>query len=95
MIIYFLIVNILAASLFCYDKRAAIKHRHRIPEAVLHFTELIGGVFIIIPLMYIIRHKNRKFRYFGITFLIFAAWIGLLIWYLSHFNSFDLSMFDL
>lgn len=75
------IIEVISACLFCFDKRAAIKHRRRIPEAVLHTMELIGGVFVILPLMYIIRHKNRKFSYFGITFLIFAAWIGGLYWY--------------
>ena len=78
-----IIVNILATSLFCYDKLAAAKHRRRIPEAVLHTMELIGGVFVIIPLMYIIRHKNRKFSYFGITYLIFAGWCAVLYLFFS------------
>lgn len=76
------IIEVLAACLFCFDKRAAVKHRRRVPEAALHFVELIGGVFVIIPLMYIIRHKNRKFAYFGITYLIFAAWLAGLYWFL-------------
>lgn len=75
------IIEILSVGVFCYDKRAAVKHRRRVPEAALHFMELVGGVFVIIPLMYIIRHKNRKFAYFGITYLVFAAWLAGLYWF--------------
>lgn len=74
-------VEILSAALFCYDKRAAVKHRRRVPEAVLHLMELVGGVFVVVPLMYIIRHKNRKFAYFWLTYLIFACWTGGLYWF--------------
>lgn len=73
---YLAIVSFVAALLFCYDKRAAIRHRRRIPEVVLHVAEAIGGVFVILIFMYVIRHKNRKFAYYGITYLIFAGWLA-------------------
>lgn len=94
MLIYFALISLLAAVLFCCDKRAAVQHRRRVPEMVLHLMELVGGVFIIVPLMYIIRHKNRKFKYYAVTYLILAVWIAAIYWFLSHISTLDISMFD-
>jgi uncharacterized membrane protein YsdA (DUF1294 family) len=74
-IIYLIIINILASILFCADKRKAQYGKRRIPESILHLFELIGGIFSIIPLMLIIRHKNQKWSYKIISFIILALWI--------------------
>ena len=72
---YLLVISIVAAITFAIDKRRARKQLRRVPENVLHAMELLGGVFIIIPMMYLIRHKNRKAPYFLVTYLILAAWL--------------------
>ena len=72
---YLLIISLVAVILFVFDKNAAKHQRRRIPENVLHAAELLGGVFVIIPMMYLIRHKNRKAPYFLVTYLILAAWL--------------------
>ncbi|WP_243345372.1 DUF1294 domain-containing protein [Parabacteroides sp. FAFU027] len=75
-VIYYLIfINIASGIIFSHDKRAAIKGYRRVPEQTLHLLELSGGVFLIWALMYSLRHKNRKFSYYAITYLIFAGWI--------------------
>jgi len=74
-IIYLIIVNIIAALLFCADKRRAIKKKNRVPESILHLFELIGGIFTIIFLMFIIKHKNKKTSYKLISFITLALWI--------------------
>lgn len=74
-IIYLIIINILATILFCADKRKAQYGKRRIPESILHLFELVGGVFSIIPLMLIIRHKNHKMSYKLVSFIILALWI--------------------
>lgn len=74
-IIYLIIINIIADILFCADKRRARKDKRRIPESILHLFELVGGIFTIIPLMFIIRHKNQKWSYKIISFVILALWI--------------------
>lgn len=76
--IYFIVINVLGSILFLFDKYAAKKNRYRIPELALHGLELFGSVFSIIVLMYVIRHKNRKFGYYFFTWLILAGWIVLL-----------------
>ena len=82
MITYLIIVNLLAGVVFAYDKHCARSRRWRVPEAMLHLLELLGGVPIVLILMYTIRHKNRKFSYFAITYLILALWIIAIIWLL-------------
>jgi len=74
-IIYLIIINILAGILFIADKRRATKNKRRIPESILHLFELVGGIFAVIFLMFIIRHKNQKMSYKLVSFVILALWI--------------------
>ena len=74
-IIYLIIINLLAGILFLADKRRATKNKRRIPESILHLFELVGGIFTVIFLMFIIRHKNQKMSYKLISFIILALWI--------------------
>ncbi|MCQ2295056.1 MAG: DUF1294 domain-containing protein [Bacteroidales bacterium] len=74
--IYLIIINVISGIFFALDKRYARKKHRRIPEAVLHLFELLGGVFINLVLMYTIRHKNKKFAYYWLTYLILLIWIG-------------------
>ena len=80
---YLLVISIVAAITFAIDKRRARKQLRRVPENVLHAMELLGGVFIIIPMMYLIRHKNRKKSYFLITYLILVVWLVALYFFLA------------
>ena len=76
--LYLVIIGIVDAMVFAYDKHCARKESRRIPERLLHLLELLGGVFLIVPLMYILRHKNRKFKYYAVTYLILLLWVALL-----------------
>lgn len=78
--IYLAIIGLVSAILFAIDKHRAKKHKWRIPEKVLHLFELLGGVFVIVPMMYLIHHKNKKHQYYLITYLILVAWIVLLLY---------------
>jgi uncharacterized membrane protein YsdA (DUF1294 family) len=80
--IYLLIINLLSAVLFSYDKWAAIKNYRRIPEQILHLIELLGGEFSVFLLMYTLRHKNRKLRYYGLTWLIIISH-GVIFYFLK------------
>jgi len=44
----------------------------------LHVLELLGGVFANMVLMYSIHHKNRKFKYYGVTWVVMMGWIVIL-----------------
>ena len=85
--IYLIIMNLLSGILFAYDKHAAIKNHRRIPERTLHILEIAGGVFSVFLLMYIIHHKNRKFRYYGVTWVVLMGWVIILYSYFNYQNS--------
>lgn len=75
--IYFVFINSLSGFIFAYDKNAAIRGRHRIPERTLHILELLGGVFANLLLMYTLHHKNRKFSYWAWTWVIMIGWVSV------------------
>ncbi|MEI8085780.1 MAG: DUF1294 domain-containing protein [Paludibacter sp.] len=75
---YLAIINLLSGILFSYDKQAARKNRRRIPETTLHTFELVGGAFANIMLMYTLRHKNRKFSYYWVTWVVMIGWVVIL-----------------
>ena len=77
---YLVAINLLSGFLFFWDKRAAKAGLRRIPEIRLHLFELLGGVFINWLLMYSIRHKNKKFSYYAITYLLLIFWIAALFY---------------
>lgn len=81
---YFAAINIVSAFVFVADKRKAQKNKRRVSEKRLHIFEAFGGVFAIVPLMYFIRHKNRKRSYFITTYLILLVWVLILYVLLQH-----------
>lgn len=81
---YLFIISAISATFFIYDKYAAQKGKTRIPEKVLHFCEIAGGVFINLLLMYFIRHKNRKFSYYSITWIILVIWTTIIYFGIKH-----------
>jgi len=76
---YLLMIGVVSSVAFFVDKQKAKFNRRRISEKTLHLFELAGGVFAILPLMYIIRHKNRKSEYFMITYGIAVLWVAFLV----------------
>ena len=67
---YLIAINLISAIFFAYDKWAATKNYRRIPELNLHLFELMGGAFVNLLLMYLLRHKNRKNGYYWVTWAI-------------------------
>jgi Predicted membrane protein len=78
-----IMVNVLAAVLFCFDKFNAKHHNPRISEKLLHLIEIIGGVFATVVCMHIIKHKNRKFTYKIVSYIILILWIVLIYNYMN------------
>ena len=83
LLIYLIYINLFSAVLFSYDKvisnrkKKAFKRKkvYRISEIFLHFLESVGGCFFILPLIFILRHKNRKQKYYIITMIFFFIWL--------------------
>lgn len=74
-IVYLVLINLISGITFAFDKRAAINDYRRVSEKLLHILEILGGVIAIWLLMYILGHKNRKFSYYGWTWLILIWWV--------------------
>ena len=68
----------MSGIIFTYDKWAAIHNHRRIPERTLHLFEVFGGVFAVFLVMYSLKHKQRKFQYYWITWLVVLTY-GVLI----------------
>ena len=60
---YFIIINIITFMMYYADKRKAIKHEWRIPEATLILFSFMGGSFGAFAAMQIFRHKTRHAKF--------------------------------
>lgn len=60
---YIVLVNLIGFLLMGIDKRKAIKHAFRVPEATLFTIALIGGSIGSIAGMYFFRHKTRHWYF--------------------------------
>ncbi len=78
--VYLIVINIVTAIIFAGDKKKAKNRKMRIPEKTLHLLEFAGGFVAVLILMYTIRHKNRKTKYYIWTYLACLIWIVILIW---------------
>lgn len=68
---YLLILNLIGFLLCGVDKRAAVKHRWRIPERTLFLVSLLGGSIGFYLGMFLFHHKTRHKRFlFGIPAIL-------------------------
>ena len=63
LVAYILVINFIAFLLMGIDKRRAIKHAFRIPEATLFLFAIMGGSIGSILGMYTFRHKTRHWYF--------------------------------
>lgn len=69
-------MNIITFALFGIDKRKAVKHKWRIPEAILLLFSWIGGGIGALLGMLIFHHKTRKWKFRILVPLSIVAWIA-------------------
>ncbi len=81
--VYLLAVNLIAFTVFGWDKRCAKRQRRRVPERTLFTLAAVGGSVGALLGMRVFHHKTRhnSFR-FGIPaiLLVQLAVLGLLLW---------------
>ena len=81
--VYLLAVNLIAFTVFGWDKRCARRQHHRVPERTLFTLAAVGGSIGALLGMRVFHHKTRhnSFR-FGIPaiLLVQLAVLGLLLW---------------
>ncbi len=80
---YIILVNLIGFLLMGIDKRKAIKHAFRIPEATLFIIAIIGGSLGSIAGMYLFRHKTRHWYFVYGMPLILLLQIALILFVLN------------
>ncbi len=60
---YLICINLAGLASMWLDKRKAIRHQWRIPEATLFFIALLGGGLGSIVGMQLFRHKTRHWNF--------------------------------
>jgi len=80
---YIILVNLIGFFLMGIDKRKAIKHAFRVPEATLFTIALIGGSIGSIAGMYVFRHKTRHWYFVYGMPIILLLQIALILFVLN------------
>ena len=60
---YLILISLVAVFITVHDKRAAKKHKRRIPEKTLFVIALLGGAFAMYLTMLAVRHKTLHRRF--------------------------------
>lgn len=80
LLIYLLVINLLAFSLFWFDKWMAQIHSWRIPEMVLWVVSLLGGSIGAWVAMIVFHHKTKKLSFQLVMALILLVQGGGMAW---------------
>ena len=84
---YFVVINLIGFFIMGMDKRRAIKHAFRIPEAPLFIIAIIGGSLGTTLGMYFFHHKPRHWYFiYGMPFILFLQIILLIFLYNAPFE---------
>ncbi len=62
-LVYWIIISVISATIAIKDKKAAQTHRRRTPEATLMLLGFFGGAEAMYITMKIIRHKTKHIKF--------------------------------
>ena len=78
--LYFIIINLIAVIITCYDKHCAMTDKWRIKEKTLFAIAAMGGSMGMYVTMRVIRHKTKHSSFMiGIPAIIIAQLIVYLM----------------
>ena len=80
MVIYLILINAVGLAVMFLDKRFAVRHKWRIPEASLLTVAAVGGSVGCLLGMYLFRHKTRKPK-FSVGIPVILVLQVLVIWF--------------
>lgn len=69
----YLVMSLVTAAAYGWDKRCAVRGRQRVPEARLHLLELMGGWPGAFVARTAFRHKRRKVRFMMVSWAVVMA----------------------
>lgn len=80
----YVLMSVATFVVYWHDKRAAERGRPRVPEKTLHGLEFLGGWPGALAAQQLIRHKNRKVRFFLVTWSIGVLHVaGWGVWFFA------------
>lgn len=62
-LIYWVVISLVSVIITIKDKRAAVNHKWRVPEATLMLLGFLGGAEAMLLTMKIIRHKTKHLKF--------------------------------
>jgi len=74
------LMNLLAFTLYAYDKHLACGQFTRIPEAALLATAILGGPYGAAMAMILCRHKTQKLAFRVVVPVSLIIWVALIFW---------------
>ncbi len=77
-LIWLLIINLITATAYARDKRAARRSARRIPERTLFSLNLAGGVIGAWLIFFGMRHKTRHASFWAVQAACTALHLGLM-----------------
>jgi uncharacterized membrane protein YsdA (DUF1294 family) len=80
---WLLCANIVALTIWTYDKASAKSKKWRVPEAALHIMSLLGATPAAFIGMKFMRHKTMKLHFAILYSVLFLLQIALLITWMS------------
>lgn len=95
--LYLLTINIISFILYGVDKRKAIKHEWRIPEATLFLFAFLGGAVGALFGMIIFHHKTRKWKFRILVPAALVLWVGVvgIFYFGEQFNTIREAVFEI
>lgn len=80
LVTYFTAINVIAFSMYGYDKKNAEHDKRRVPESSLHLIALLGGTIGAFMGPKVLHHKTQKkffqFIFWGVVVLqVGVIWI--------------------
>ncbi|MCC6093858.1 MAG: DUF1294 domain-containing protein [Eubacterium sp.] len=78
--LYLGVINLISFILYGVDKRRAIKHKWRIPEATLLLFAFFGGAAGALLGMLVFHHKTSKRKFRILVPIALVLWISGIFW---------------
>lgn len=85
LLLFLIMINSLTIIAFVFDKMSSMRGGRRVPEITLHALAMLGGVYVMMILMNLIRHKNNKFSFYIVTIIIAIIWLAIVYYGLDFY----------
>ena len=76
---WLLVINVVTAAAYAYDKAAAPRGGRRVRERTLWLMCLAGGVFGAWIVFFGMRHKTRHQTFWAVQAIATVVWLGVIL----------------